>query len=138
MKIGAKNDEIEPTLKKVQFFRNLLISRKITKNGNIIFAEFSLKNTSETGAVQKFGIPFGKSLEETHKKIYGKCFDFATGFWLLNIFVGGLYIVLADADGFPELLSLAHLIIGVSSFFSALMAVMFIRLSSSAGGESDE
>ena len=79
-----------------------------------------------------------RSTQYTAPKIYGKCLEFATGFWLLNIFVGGLYIVLADADGFPELLSLAHLIIGVSSFFSALMALMLIRLSSSAGGESDE
>ncbi|MBR60112.1 MAG: hypothetical protein CMA84_02700 [Euryarchaeota archaeon] len=79
-----------------------------------------------------------RSMQYTAPKIYGKCLEFATGFWLLNIFVGGLYIVLADADGFPELLSLTHLIIGVSSFFSALMALMLIRLSSSAGGESDE
>ena len=44
-----------------------------------------------------------RSMQYTAPKIYGKCLEFATGFWLLNIFVGGLYIVLADADGFPEL-----------------------------------
>ena len=70
--------------------------------------------------------------------IYCKCMEFATGFWLLNIFVGGLYIVLADIDSFPEYLSLMHLVIGVSSFLAAAFAYMLAKLAYPIGGGESE
>ncbi len=57
-----------------------------------------------------------------------RCFDLATGFWLLNIFVGGLYIVFAKYGDFPEGLSLLHLMIGVSSLLSAMIGVMLLSI----------
>jgi cytochrome c oxidase assembly protein subunit 15 len=59
---------------------------------------------------------------------FGRCFDLATGFWLLNVFVGGLYIVFASVDSFPESLSLLHLAIGVSSFLSAMIGTMLLMI----------
>ena len=61
---------------------------------------------------------------------YSRCFDIATGFWLANIFVGGLYIVFAKTGDFPEGLSLVHLTIGIAGFLSAAIATMLLRISS--------
>lgn len=63
---------------------------------------------------------------------FSKCFDLATGFWLLNVFVGGLYIVFAKMGDFPEGLSLVHLVVGVASFLSAMIGVMLLNLSEEA------
>jgi heme A synthase len=78
------------------------------------------------------------SAEANAPDIYGKCLEFATGFWLLNIFVGGLYIVLADVDNFPEYLSLLHLVIGVLSFLAAAFAYMLAKLATPVGGGESE
>ena len=60
---------------------------------------------------------------------YSKCLDTAVGFWLANVFVGGLYIVYAKMGDFPEGLSLLHLVLGVASFLSASIGLMLLRLS---------
>jgi len=52
----------------------------------------------------------------------------STGLWLLNVFIGGIYIITAGADGFIELLSLLHLIFGVSSFLTIMTAVLICRV----------
>ena len=54
-----------------------------------------------------------------------KFFEASAGFWLLNIFVGGFYIILAEGSSFPEWLSLVHLMVGVASFLSAALGLMF-------------
>jgi len=69
---------------------------------------------------------------------FGRCFDLATGFWLLNVFVGGLYIVFANIDSFPEYLSLLHLSIGVVSFLSAMIGTMFLIIAKNSGGDESE
>ncbi|MDP6869174.1 MAG: COX15/CtaA family protein [Candidatus Poseidoniaceae archaeon] len=66
-----------------------------------------------------------------------RCFDFATGFWLLNVFVGGLYIVLAKYGDFPESLSLLHLVLGVASFLSAIIGVMLLMVASEEDSEDE-
>jgi hypothetical protein len=78
------------------------------------------------------------STEANAPGLYCKCMEFATGFWLLNIFVGGLYIVLADIDSFPEYLSLMHLVIGVSSFLAAAIGYMLAKLAYPIGGGESE
>ena len=78
------------------------------------------------------------SAEADAPGIYCKCMEFATGFWLLNIFVGGLYIVLAKIDSFPEYLSLLHLVIGISSFLAAAFGYMLVKLAYPIGGEESE
>ena len=76
--------------------------------------------------------------EANAPEIYSKAMEFATGFWLLNIFVGGLYIVLAKIDSFPEYLSLLHLVIGISSFLSAAIGYMLVKLAYPMGGGESE
>lgn len=61
--------------------------------------------------------------------LFGRITDFAAGLWILNVFVGGSYIVLADMEEFPEWVSLLHLIFGISCFLVALSASFFLRLS---------
>ena len=55
-----------------------------------------------------------------------------TGFWLLNVIVGAMYIVFAKADEFPELLSLLHLIVGVTVFLVSISTYFMIYI---AGNE---
>ena len=68
---------------------------------------------------------------------FSRCFDLATGFWLLNILVGGMYIVFANHGDFPEGLSLLHLSIGIACFLSAAIGTMLLKVSS-YGDDSDE
>ena len=51
-----------------------------------------------------------------------------TGLWLLNVMIGGFYIITAGADGFVEILSLLHLIFGVSSFLAVMTALLICRV----------
>jgi hypothetical protein len=65
--------------------------------------------------------------------------DFTAGLWMANLLVGAGYIVFADADGFPEGLSLLHLVLGVSAAVVAISVTMMSRLVSpvDSGGESE-
>ena len=71
---------------------------------------------------------------------FSKAAEVVTGFWILNVFVGGMYIVLADPQEFPEFISLLHLIFGVTSFIAAAVTLMMLRLAylrNSVLGESE-
>ena len=59
---------------------------------------------------------------------FSKAVETVTGLWILNVFVGGMYIVFANADEFPESFSLLHLIFGVASFIAAATTLMMLRL----------
>ena len=59
---------------------------------------------------------------------FSKATEVVTGFWILNVFVGGMYIVFANPDNFPEFISLLHLIFGVTSFVAAAVTLMMLRL----------
>ena len=65
--------------------------------------------------------------------------DFTAGLWMLNLLVGAGYIVFADAGGFPEGLSLVHLVVGVVAAVVAISVTMMSRLVSpvDSGGESE-
>ena len=65
--------------------------------------------------------------------------DFVGGLWMANLLVGAGYIVFADADGFPEGLSLLHLVLGVTAAVVAISVTMMSRLVSPVdnGGESE-
>ncbi|DAC10748.1 MAG TPA: hypothetical protein D7I09_02600, partial [Candidatus Poseidoniales archaeon] len=65
--------------------------------------------------------------------------DFVGGLWMLNLLVGAGYIVFADADGFPEGLSLLHLVLGVTAAVVAISVTMMSRLvpRKDGGGESE-
>lgn len=65
--------------------------------------------------------------------------DFTAGLWMLNLLVGASYIVFADAGGFPEGLSLIHLVVGVVAAVVAISVTMMSRLVSpvDSGGESE-
>ena len=56
---------------------------------------------------------------------FGRITDWAAGLWILNVLVGGSYIVLAD---FPEWISLLHLLFGVLCFLVAVSASFILRL----------
>jgi len=53
--------------------------------------------------------------------------ELTAGIWVLNVLVGGSYIVFAKIGDFPEWLSLLHLIVGVSAFLVALTHVFMVR-----------
>ena len=63
--------------------------------------------------------------------LFGRIIDMAAGLWILNVLVGGSYIVFAEMDDFPEWISLLHLVFGISCFLVAVTASFFLRLSSS-------
>ena len=63
--------------------------------------------------------------------VLGRITDFAAGLWILNVLVGGSYIVLADMEEFPEWVSLLHLMFGVCCFLVAVSASFFMRLNPS-------
>ena len=67
--------------------------------------------------------------EQGIHKGYSHSLDAASGFWLMNVFVGGAYIVYAKMGDFPENLSLLHLILGVASFLCASVGLMLLQLS---------
>jgi cytochrome c oxidase assembly protein subunit 15 len=59
---------------------------------------------------------------------FSRATEIVTGFWILNAFIGGMYIVLADPQEFPEFISLLHLVFGVTSFIAAAVTLMMLRL----------
>ena len=59
---------------------------------------------------------------------FSKAAEAVTGLWILNVFVGGMYIVFANADEFPESFSLLHLVFGVASFIAAAVTLMMLRI----------
>ena len=59
---------------------------------------------------------------------FSKAVEIVTGLWILNVFVGGMYIVFANANEFPESFSLLHLVFGVASFIAAATTLMMLRL----------
>ena len=77
-----------------------------------------------------------KTVEAGANKAYSNFLGAATGFWLLNVLIGGMYVVLAKMGDFPENLSLLHLVIGVVGFLCA--SIGLILLQSSDAGDEDE
>ena len=69
---------------------------------------------------------------------FGRITDFAAGLWILNVLVGGSYIVLADMDDFPEWVSLLHLVFGIACFLVAVSASFFLRLSTDPNSSEEE
>ena len=59
---------------------------------------------------------------------FSRATEVVTGFWILNVFVGGMYIAFADSKEFPEFISLLHLVFGVTSFIAAAVTLMMLRL----------
>ncbi len=70
--------------------------------------------------------------------LFGRITDFTAGLWILNVLVGGSYIVLADMDDFPEWVSLLHLVFGISCFLVAVSASFFLRLGTEQGSLEEE
>jgi NAD/NADP transhydrogenase beta subunit len=50
---------------------------------------------------------------------------------MLNVMIGGSYIIAAKMDSFPEWVSLLHLIVGVTGLLVATIALFSIRISAS-------
>lgn len=71
-----------------------------------------------------------KVTENGVSKTWANVLDFVTGFWILNVAVGGSYIIFANDGDFPEWLSLLHLVIGVSAAITGLLGIMFHKISS--------
>ena len=69
---------------------------------------------------------------------FGRITDMAAGLWILNVLVGGSYIVLADMDDFPEWISLLHLLFGVFCFLVAVSASFILRLNATKNMHTEE
>lgn len=67
-----------------------------------------------------------------------KMAEITTGVWILNVLVGGSYIVFAKIGDFPEWLSLLHLVVGVSAFLSSMAMVFAVRLAGTSVPEGVE
>jgi heme A synthase len=74
-----------------------------------------------------------KTTETGANKAYSNFLDASTGFWLLNVLIGGMYVVFAKMGGFPEKLSLLHLVIGVVGFLSASIGLILLQSSEGVG-----
>jgi heme A synthase len=57
--------------------------------------------------------------------------EITTGVWMLNVMVGGSYIVFAKVGDFPEWLSLLHLVVGVGAFIAAVVLMFATRFARS-------
>ena len=80
------------------------------------------------------GMKFKESARESDVHFgYSRTFNIATSLWLINVFVGGMYVVYAKMGDFPEKLSLLHLLLGVTSFLAAAVGLMMLRLSDEGG-----
>ena len=72
-----------------------------------------------------------------------KLAEITTGVWMLNVMVGGSYIVFAKVGDFPEWLSLLHLVVGVGAFLAAVVLMFATRFAgaqnntSSGSGEQE-
>lgn len=66
--------------------------------------------------------------EEPSARPISNMVEMTTGFWLLNVMIGGMYIVFAKADEFPELLSLLHLVVGVTVFLISITTLFMIQI----------
>ena len=53
--------------------------------------------------------------------------EITAGLWMLNVVVGGSYVVFAKVGDFPEWLSLMHLVVGVSAFLAAVHTTFSAR-----------
>jgi heme A synthase len=69
--------------------------------------------------------------------LIGRITDFTAGLWILNVIIGGSYIMFAEAENFPEWVSLLHLIMGVSCFLVAISASFLFRLSTKQSSEEE-
>ena len=69
--------------------------------------------------------------------LIGRITDFTAGLWILNVLVGGSYIVLAEMENFPEWVSLLHLMFGISCFLVAISASFLMRLSTPPANEEE-
>ena len=50
---------------------------------------------------------------------------------MLNVMIGGTYIIAAKMDSFPEWVSLLHLVVGVTGLLIASIALFSMRISAS-------
>ena len=53
--------------------------------------------------------------------------EMTAGVWLLNVMVGGSYIIFAKVGDFPEWLSLLHLVVGVAAFLVSIILTFCFR-----------
>ena len=53
--------------------------------------------------------------------------EITAGVWLLNVMVGGSYIIFAKVGDFPEWLSLLHLVVGVAAFLVSVILTFCFR-----------
>ena len=55
--------------------------------------------------------------------------DFSLGFYILNLGIGGLYLISAGDGEFPGWVSLLHLLIGTAPFFAIAWAYLICNAS---------
>ena len=61
----------------------------------------------------------------------GRITDITAGFWMLNVMIGGTYIIAAKMDNFPEWVSLLHLVVGITGLLIASSALFSMNISAS-------
>lgn len=77
------------------------------------------------------------ALGDATEPVLAQSFDVAAGLWFCNLLVGAGYIVFADSGGFPEGLSLLHLVLGVASALVVISMALLLRLDAFSTGESE-
>ena len=63
-----------------------------------------------------------------HPPVIARLVGLAFLCWTVNLLIGALYLVLADGGGFPEWLSLAHLVGGGIAFFATVSPAVLVTL----------
>lgn len=69
-----------------------------------------------------------------HPPVIARLVGLAFLCWTVNLLIGALYLVLADGGGFPEWLSLAHLVGGGIAFFATVSPAVLVTLAVRASG----
>ena len=69
---------------------------------------------------------------------FGRITDITAGFWMLNVMIGGSYIIAAKVGNFPEWVSLLHLVVGVTGLLIASTALFSMYISDSKMADHSE
>ena len=80
-------------------------------------------------------------MKEEQSNYHNKSFYNAlllTLLWFANLMIGAAYLIKAKIGGFPEWISLLHLLGGVSTFIVAASGPMMFRLSNNNLSDSEE
>ena len=108
--------------------------------GVLVQMVHQLRRSWSSGWCSLRGLRAVRSEARTHDATpaFGRITDITAGFWMLNVMIGGSYIIAAKVDNFPEWVSLLHLVVGVTGLLIASTALFSMYISDSKMADHSE